>query len=214
MDKLCALNKQDWRVHYLKCRWRSASCPQIILVPKTTDAQCPKMCLGGAKYVSKGRVIIEQWRDIRLTPQSPELPSAKVIHESFALWSHSLPLAPIILNGLQHKPEFAVFPWSLLKPSVSLYLRPTPCSSLVRRLVHTPLCACIFSLSLVVLSCLGFYSCESLWMNYSPALGCLFLSSSMEHDPPSSFHFICLDFTAILTGCNHVVCLPNAYLSP
>lgn len=51
MDKLHALNKQDWRVHYLKCRWQSTSCPQIVLVPKTTGAQCPTMWGGGGKYV-------------------------------------------------------------------------------------------------------------------------------------------------------------------
>lgn len=180
MDKLCALNNQDWRVHYPKCRWQSASCPPLVLVPKTADAQCPTM---GGGQICEGRFIIEQWRDIRLTPQSPELPSAKVIHEPLALWGHSLPLAPKILNGLQHKPKFAVFPWSLLNTSVPLYPRPAPCFSLVRRFVHTPLRACIFSPSLLELACLGFCSRESLWLNYSPALGCLFLSSSMAHHP-------------------------------
>lgn len=81
-----------------------------------------------------------------LTPQSPELPFANVIHEFLVLWGHSLPVASKVLNGLQHKTKFAVLLGSVIETSVS-YIPielPVPLWSW-----GLSLCACIFSPSLL-----------------------------------------------------------------
>lgn len=162
LDKL-----RDLRLHYI-IKWRRQATSCLVCFRNKNNRWSMSHNTGS---ICKGGYITVQWRAVPLTPQSPQLLSAKVTQELLVLRAHGLPLAQKIVNEFQHKLNL-LSSYEASSQFLSLYSHTLPYFPLATRLICTYL-LCMYISSPPhhwCLSCLGLCSCGSLCLNYFPAL--------------------------------------------